>query len=63
MASVGRHSEQALGFDPKYIRFKPKGASVTLYFSLEIMQKNRRSNQVNDPWYVSAVCISSLIFV
>ena len=47
MASAGRRSElQALVFDPQYtvytvlmIRFKPKGAGVTLYFTPEFMRK------------------------
>ena len=35
MASAGRRSElQALMFDLHYIKSKPKGAGVTLYFSL-----------------------------
>ena len=59
MASAGRCSElQALVFDPQYtwyIQFKPKGAGVTLYFTPKFMQKNQRSNQVNDPWYIPAV--------
>ena len=53
MASAGRRSElQALRFDQNYIRFKPKGAGVTLYFSPEFMRKNQKPNQVNDPWYI-----------
>ena len=56
MASAGRLSEiQALMFDEKYIQFKPKGAGVTLYFSPEFMRKNQKPNQVNNPWYISAV--------
>ena len=56
MASAGRCSEiQALMFDQKYIQFKPKEAGVTLYFSPEFMHKNQKPNQVNDPWYISAV--------
>ena len=56
MASAGRRSElQALMFDQKYIQFKPKGAGVTLYFSLEFMRKNQKPNQVNDPWYIPVV--------
>ena len=56
MASAGRHSElQALRFDQNYIQFKPKGAGVTLYFSQEFMRKNKKPNQVNDPWYIPAV--------
>ena len=42
MASAGRRSElQALVFDLQNIQFKPKGASITLYFSLKFMLKNR----------------------
>ena len=53
MVSAGRRSElQALVFDQKYIQFKPKGASVTLYFSPEFMRKNQKPNQVNDSWYI-----------
>ena len=53
MASGGRCSElQALVFDPQYIQFKPKGAGVTLFFTPEFMRKNRRPNQVSDPWYI-----------
>ena len=56
MASAGRRSElHALRFDQNYIQFKPKGAGVTLYFSPEFMRKNQKPNQVNDPWYISAV--------
>ena len=56
MASAGRRSElQVLVFDHKYIQFKPKGACVMLYFSLEFMRKNQKPNQVNDPWYIPAV--------
>ena len=56
MASAGRQSQlQALRFDQNYIQFKPKGAGVTLYFSLEFMRKNQKLNQVNDPWYIPAV--------
>ena len=46
---------QALMFDPQYIQFKSKGAGVTLYFSPEFMQKNKRPNQVNETWYILAV--------
>ena len=56
MASAGTHSEiQARMFDEKYIQFKLKGAGVTLYFSPEFMCKNQKPNQVNNPWYISAV--------
>ena len=56
MTSAGRHSElQALRFDQNYIQFKPKWAGVTLYFSPEFMRKNKKPNQVNDPWYIPAV--------
>ena len=56
MVSVGRHSElQALVFDPQYVQSKPKGAGVTLYFSLSSYGKNQRPNQVNDPWYIPAL--------
>ena len=56
MASGGRRNElEALVFDTQYIQFKPKGAGVTLYFTPEFMRKNQRPNQVNDPWYVTAV--------
>ena len=58
MASAGRRSElQVLVFDPQYIQFKPKGAGVMLYFTPELMRKNQRPNQVNDPWYIPAVPI------
>ena len=47
MASAGRSSElQALVFDPKYIQFKSKPV---------FKRKNKRPNQVNDPWYIPAV--------
>ena len=56
MASAGRRSElHALRFDQNYIQFKTKGAGVTLYFSPEFMRKNRKPNQVNDPWYIAAI--------
>ena len=56
MASAGRRNEiQGLMLDQKYIQFKPKGAGVTLYFSPEFMRKNQKPNQVNGPWYISAV--------
>ena len=42
-------------FDQNYIQFKQKGAGVTLYFSPELMRKNQKRNQVNDPWYIPAV--------
>ena len=64
MSSAGRHSElQPFVFDLKYIQFKPKGAGVTLYFSPELMRKNQRPNQVNDPWYIPAVPLASQILV
>ena len=45
MASAVRRSElQALVFDHKYIQFKPKEASVRLYFSPEFMRKNQKPN-------------------
>ena len=63
MASAGRRSElHALRFDPNYIRFKPKGAGVTLYFIPEFMRKNQKPNQVNDPWYIPAVPIGKSEF-
>ena len=56
MASAGRRSElQALVFDQKYIQFKLKRAGVTLYFSPEFMRKNKKPNQVNNPWYIPVV--------
>ena len=56
MASAGRRSElQARRFDQNYIQFKPKGAGVTIYSSPEIMRKDQKPNQVNDPWYIPAV--------
>ena len=56
MAKAGRRGElQALVSDPLYIQFKPKRASVTLYFTLEFMRKNQRPNQVIDLWYIPAV--------
>ena len=55
MASAGRRSELALRFDQNYIQFKPKGAGVTLYFSPELMRKNQKPNQVNDPWFIPAI--------
>ena len=56
MASAGRRSElHALRFDQNYIKFKPKGAGVTLYFSPEFMCKNQKPNQVNDPWFIPAI--------
>ena len=42
MASAERCSElQALVFDPQYIQFKPKGAGVTLYFTLSSCGRTR----------------------
>ena len=35
-------------------KLKPKGAGVTLYFSPEFRRKNKKPNQVNDPWYIPA---------
>ena len=56
VASAGRRSElHALRFDKNYIKFKPKVAGVTLYFSPEFMRKNQKRNQVNDPWYIPAI--------
>ena len=56
MASAERHSElQALMFYQKYIQFKPKGAGFTLHFSPEIMRKNQKPSQMNDPWFIPVV--------
>ena len=56
MASAGRRRElQALGFDPKYLQFKPQGSGVTLYFSPEFMFKKQRPSQTSDPWCIPAV--------
>ena len=55
MASVGRRSIlQALVFDPQYVQSKPKG-QLLLYSSPEFMWKYQRPNQVNHPWYITAV--------
>ena len=41
--------------NPLDSKFKPKGAGVMLYFSPELMRKNQKPNQVNDPLYIPAV--------
>ena len=38
-----------------YIRFKSKGAGVTLYLTPEFLRKNQSPNLVSDLWYLPAV--------